>query len=116
MSTSKRYLPNYLAYFIIIILISPLIILEIDNSIVAENSSEFYINYKNYIGWIMLFQFILFTFVFAQAIMQYDDIPEKHKMPMVIFSSTLALTLLLQFLSWLGYFNGGLFVFTWLSK
>ena len=111
--TESRQLPNYPAYIILLLMLSPLIILEFDPSIAW--SSSFYLKLKEYFGFFMFFQIVLFGFVFAKSIIHYDEIPKGHQKVIIFTSLFFGMALVSLFIAYLGYFNGGLNIFMWLN-
>jgi len=113
MTDSSIHIPNYLAFLFIALVLSPLMYLEITHS---PGNSDFFYSYKKYFGFVMLFELILFVFVVAKIIIKYDQIPNAHKGPGMLLSLIFGMILLGLFICWIGYFNGGSYVFEWLSK
>ena len=115
MEKQNTAIPNYYAYLILIIFIIPLIMIEFNNQY-ADKTHAFFNGYKSYFGFVLLFQLILFAFVFFKFIMDYDRFSSQHKSIGLLFNLIIGSGLFFQSIAWLGYFNGGLYFFEWLNK
>ena len=109
----KREIPNYLAYGVMLLGLLPLVLLEFDPGMEYET---FYMRLRDYFAFFLLFEVVLFGFVFAKSISRYDFFHKSHVAPMMFLNLILGFSLVVLIISWMGYFNGGLFVLEWLNK
>ena len=110
---TPKLLPNYPAYALMLLGLLPLILLEIDPT---KAHGDFFLKVKEYFGFLLLFELTLFGFVFARSISRFDDFSKGHKIPMTFLNLFFGFSLVVLVISWMGYFNGGLFILEWLNK
>ncbi len=107
-------LPNYPAFFVLLLTFVPLIIIEMSSASYVF-SSDFYNTLRENFGFFLFFQLILYGFTFSQSIIQYDQIPRTHHVGLVVLLSTFGFSIIALIISWMGYFNAGMHTFIWLN-
>jgi hypothetical protein len=107
-------MPNYPAFFVLLLTFVPIIIIEMST---AEKiiESDFFTSLKDNFGFFMFFQIILYGFTFSQSIIQYDQIPKVHHVGLVILLSVFGFSIIALLIAWMGYFNAGMHTFIWLN-
>lgn len=111
--TESKAKPNYPAYIVLAASFVPFVFLELDPEITLQNS--FYNTLLDNFGFLMLFQGILFSFVLAKSIKEYDLIHGINRVVMMALNTLFGFLIVTFFIAYLGYFNAGLNTFIWLN-